>query len=313
MPIAAVDNRTSRRGITYHTGRALSSAAFVDIPKQTASGGSAYITQVGTSGNITQVGTSANITTGTGVPTNVTTANLTGADLYGANLTGATNLTGADLYGAKLAGANLTGATRAGTGLSANITDQGASGLGVDLANLVIAGSFCIIGQLASLSVSASPSIRVEVPDVQSAVDDPPKTVSNDDLSRALKAARTRGRALVAKLLSGKDMLTTDEFGKLIGVTCGTVNQKRKRQEVLALKGVGRAPRFPKWQLGKDRRPFRALPELFDRLGGNPWTVYRFLVQHHPELNGMTGVEALQRGQANRVLDAAESTLTAAS
>jgi hypothetical protein len=292
MPIAAVDNRTSRRGITYHTGRALSSAAFVDIPKQTASGGSAYITQVGTSGNITQVGTSANITTGTGVPTNVTTANLTGADLYGANL---------------------TGATRAGTGLSANITDQGASGLGVDLANLVIAGSFCIIGQLASLSVSASPSIRVEVPDVQSAVDDPPKTVSNDDLSRALKAARTRGRALVAKLLSGKDMLTTDEFGKLIGVTCGTVNQKRKRQEVLALKGVGRAPRFPKWQLGKDRRPFRALPELFDRLGGNPWTVYRFLVQHHPELNGMTGVEALQRGQANRVLDAAESTLTAAS
>jgi hypothetical protein len=114
MPIAAVDNRTSRRGITYHTGRALSSAAFVDIPKQTASGGSAYITQVGTSGNITQVGTSANITTGTGVPTNVTTANLTGADLYGANLTGATNLTGADLYGAKLAGANLTGATRAG-------------------------------------------------------------------------------------------------------------------------------------------------------------------------------------------------------
>jgi hypothetical protein len=283
MPIAAVDNRTSHRRITYHTGRAPASANFVDIPNQTASGVSAYITN--------QAGTSANIIAhpGTSLSANITTQVGTSTSAY------------------------IT--TQVGTSTSAYITDQGASGLGVGIANLVIAGGFvCLIGQVASyvLPVSASPSIRVEVP-VQSAVDDPPKAVSNDDLSRALEASRTRGRALVAKLLGGKDMLTTDEFGKLIGVTRDTVNQKRKRQEVLALEGVGREPRFPKWQVGKDGKAFRALPELFDRLGGNPWTVYRFLVQHHPELNGLTGVEALQRGRTNRVLDAAESTLTAAS
>jgi hypothetical protein len=28
------------------------------------------------------------------------------------------------------------------------------------------------------------------------------------------------------------------------------------------------------------------LPKLFDLLGGDSWTVYRFLIQHHPELEG---------------------------
>ena len=279
MPIAAVDNQ-----ITFHTGGAPASANFVDIPNQTASGVSAYIT--------TQTGTvSANTTTqaGTGLSANTITQAGTGLS------------------------ANTI--TQAGTGLSANITDQGTFGL-VDITNLAIAGGpVCIIGQVVSAvsSLSASPSIRVEV-HVQSAADDLPKAISNDDLSHALRAARTRGRALVAELLRGQDMLTTEEFGKLIGVTRDILNEKRKRQEILALEGAGRGrPRFPKWQIGKDGKPFRALPQLFDRLGGNPWTVYRFLVQHHPELNGLTGVEALQRGRTNRVLDAAESTLTAAS
>jgi hypothetical protein len=306
MPIAAVDNRT----ITYHTGGAPASAN----SNQTASDVSAYIA--------TQAGASANTTTqaGTGLFANITTQTGT------------------------LSG-NIT--AQAGTGSSANITEQGASGGWVDInlaisggwvdiANLPVSGGWVDITNLpvsgawvditnlplsggfsqlafAALSVSGSPSVWADVP-VQSAADDPPKAISNDDLSRALSAARTRGRALVSELLRGKDMLTTEEFGKLIGVTRDILNEKRKRQEILALEGAGRGkPRFPKWQIGKDGKPFRALPQLFDRLGGNPWTVYRFLVQHHPELNGLTGVEALQRGRTNRVLDAAESTLTAAS
>jgi hypothetical protein len=272
MPIAALDNRTSRRRITYQIGRAPRSANVVDILNQTVSGVSAYTT------------------VGTGFSTN--TQGETGFSINTQGETGfSTN-------------------TQAGT-----ITYLGTSGLGGDVANPVIAGGFkYVIGQPASsvLAVSAGPSIRVEVP-VNSDADDPPKAVSNDDISRALDAARTRGRALVAELLRGQDMLTTEEFRKLIRVTRHTLNEKRKRREILALEGAGQGPRFPKWQIGKDGKPFRALPQLFDRLGGNPWTVYRFLVQHHPELNGLTGVEVLQRGQTNQVLDAAESTLTAAS
>jgi hypothetical protein len=48
------------------------------------------------------------------------------------------------------------------------------------------------------------------------------------------------------------------------------------------------------------------LPALHERLGG-PWAVYRFLVQPHGELAGLTGREALERGKVEAALEAAES------
>ena len=49
------------------------------------------------------------------------------------------------------------------------------------------------------------------------------------------------------------------------------------------------------------------LPRLFDLLAGDSWTVYRFLTQHHPELDGDAPLSALQRGKVNQVLAAAEN------
>jgi hypothetical protein len=49
-----------------------------------------------------------------------------------------------------------------------------------------------------------------------------------------------------------------------------------------------------------------ALPALFERVGGGAWAVYRFLVQHHPELDGLTGRETLRRGKSAQALDVAE-------
>ena len=46
----------------------------------------------------------------------------------------------------------------------------------------------------------------------------------------------------------------------------------------------------------------------FDLLGGDSWTVYRFLTQHHPELEGDTALSALQRGKVEKVLTAAKNT-----
>jgi nucleoid DNA-binding protein len=142
---------------------------------------------------------------------------------------------------------------------------------------------------------------------------DTSKANSDDELNAALEAARSRGSGRVASILAREDMLSAEEFGKLIGVSRVTVNQKRQRREVLALEGARRGFRFPEWQIGENGKPFGALPELFDRLGGDPWEVYRFLVQHHPELGGLTGMEALRRGRVTEVIDAAESTLRAAS
>jgi hypothetical protein len=44
-------------------------------------------------------------------------------------------------------------------------------------------------------------------------------------------------------------------------------------------------------------------------LGGDRWTVYRFLNQCHPELSGDTAISGLQRGKVSQVLAAAENTV----
>jgi hypothetical protein len=127
-----------------------------------------------------------------------------------------------------------------------------------------------------------------------------------DDLEAALAAARDRGRVRVAEILAGPEMLAGDAFAALVGASRVTVNSWRRNRQVLALEGAKRGYRFPAWQVGDDGKPFAALPALFDRLGG-AWAVYRFLVQHHAELDGQTGREALRRGRAAQALEAAES------
>ena len=102
-------------------------------------------------------------------------------------------------------------------------------------------------------------------------------------------------------------MLSADQFAALLGTSRMTVNTKRQRHQVLGLDGAKRGFRFPAWQVGEDGKPFAALPALFERLGGGPWSVYRFLVQPHPELDGLTGREALSRGQTDQALEVADS------
>jgi hypothetical protein len=130
---------------------------------------------------------------------------------------------------------------------------------------------------------------------------------SHSELDRALADARRRGQLRVAEILAGPEMLSADEFAARLGTTRATINAWRHKNQVLGLEGATRGFRFPAWQVGPDGKPFRALPQLFDRLGGDPWAVYRFLVQHHPELRGMTGKDALHSGRADKVVEAAES------
>jgi hypothetical protein len=131
------------------------------------------------------------------------------------------------------------------------------------------------------------------------------------DLQSALAAARERGQTRIVEILTGDDMLTVEEFAHLIGTSRVTVNAKRQNHQVLGLDGARRGFRFPKWQIGEDGKPFAALPKLFDCLGGSSWAVYRFLVQHHPELDGLSGREALARGRTAEALEAAESAVRA--
>ena len=128
-----------------------------------------------------------------------------------------------------------------------------------------------------------------------------------DTLDQALVEARARGMARVADILKSPDMVTAREFGMLIGASHETVNQKRKSGEVLALGGATRGLRYPKWQVTPDGRPLPGLADLFRTLGGDPWTVYRFLLQRHGELDGETALDALKQNRVEQALATARN------
>jgi hypothetical protein len=150
-----------------------------------------------------------------------------------------------------------------------------------------------------SVTGFAEDSARFAVP--------PHADAGRSELTRALADARHRGELRVAEILAGPEMLNADDFAARLGTTRATINAWRHKNQVLGLEGATRGFRFPAWQVGADGKPLRALPQLFDRLGGDTWGVYRFLVQHHPELGGMTGKDALHKGRVDQVLAAAES------
>lgn len=132
-------------------------------------------------------------------------------------------------------------------------------------------------------------------------------TSSAGELHRSLTAARSRGEKRVAEILAAEDMLSADQMAELLGVSRMTINTKRSNRQLLALEGAKRGFRFPQWQIGDDGKPFEALPALFDQLGGSAWAVYRFLVQRHSELGGLTGREALAKGRSTEAVEAAET------
>jgi hypothetical protein len=96
------------------------------------------------------------------------------------------------------------------------------------------------------------------------------------------------------------------QFAQFLGTTRTTVNAKRQSRQVLGLEGAKRGFRFPRWQIERNGKPFEALPHLFQRLG-DAWAVYRFLIQRHSELNGLTGRQALERGKAKEAIEVAET------
>jgi len=130
---------------------------------------------------------------------------------------------------------------------------------------------------------------------------------ADDLLDGALARARSRGATRIVDILKGADMLTARDFGPLIGASHETVNIRRKRHEILGLQGATRGLRYPRWQVTDAGLPLPGLSELFQILGGQPWTVYRFLRTAHAELGGRTALEALKAGQVEAVLGAAQN------
>lgn len=126
-------------------------------------------------------------------------------------------------------------------------------------------------------------------------------------LDAAIARAKARGVTKVADILKGPDMLSARAFGPLIGASHETVNAQRKAHEVLALQGATRGLKYPRWQVTDDGRKLPGLPRLFEVLGDQPWTVFRFLRAAHAELGGRTALDALKAGHVEAVVGAAKN------
>lgn len=166
-------------------------------------------------------------------------------------------------------------------------------------------------GRPVSFRVDVDPEGEMVVTPVEGAIAAPEPVVEeaaapDAELTAALAAARERGRLRAAEILSADDMLSAEDFAKMLGTTRVTVNTKRQSGQILGLDGAKRGFRFPVWQLDAEGKPYAELAALHERLSG-PWAVYRFLMQPHGELDGLTGREALERGKVKAALEAAES------
>jgi hypothetical protein len=65
--------------------------------------------------------------------------------------------------------------------------------------------------------------------------------------------------------------------------------------------------KYPRWQVTDAGLPLPGLPRLFEILGEQPWTVYRFPRTAHAELGGRTALDALKAGQVDAVVGVAKS------
>jgi hypothetical protein len=163
-----------------------------------------------------------------------------------------------------------------------------------------------IISRSAAKRVASGHRVTVQatiVADETAASDAVPQSV----LKRALDAAAARGNALKKGLRADRDMLSSAGMAERLGMSEEGVRLKRKRHEVLGLELAKRGIRYPAWQLMEDHQLLPELPRLFEVLGPDPWTIYRFLLQHHAELDGLTALDALKRGRIVGVLAAARN------
>lgn len=131
------------------------------------------------------------------------------------------------------------------------------------------------------------------------------KGVPSPRLRGALARGLERGEMQAARILTGAGMLDPATMAERLGITRQTVHNWGKSGKLLALSSARRGVRYPDWQLDQTGQPLNGLKELADALGAGGWTLYRFLMQTHPELGGIRGLDALKQNRLDDLLGVA--------
>ena len=130
---------------------------------------------------------------------------------------------------------------------------------------------------------------------------------ADERLAAATDRAGARGDVLIGKLFDDPEMLNSEAMARRLGITRETVNAMRHDGRLLGLEGARRGIRYPVWQLDSNGHLLKIMPALLKELS-DAWAVYRFLLQHHPEFDGATGLDAARdRNREGGVLQLARS------
>ncbi len=120
--------------------------------------------------------------------------------------------------------------------------------------------------------------------------------------TRALMASSQAARAA---RLAASDMLSTDMAAEFTGVSRVTINAWIAKGRCIGLSQVKRGFKLPVWQF--DPVLWDAIPKISAALGVKEgWALLSFLESQNGALDGQTPRAAIEQGQMERVLAAAE-------
>lgn len=106
--------------------------------------------------------------------------------------------------------------------------------------------------------------------------------------------------------LDQADMMTTDEAAALLGTSRVTVNAWINKGRCIGLTQTKRGFKVPRWQF--EPVIWDHLPGIGQALGLHEgWALLNFFETPHGGLEGMTPRQALEQGQAERVLAVAQA------
>lgn len=203
----------------------------------------------------------------------------------------------------------VVGQAKAGPGSSVSFT--GLRRLNPGRSSRLKPGSVYLeIGPAVAGRLLSAKGLRLDVTEGSQAKPPSQENGENDEVSPALRTALeqaySRADDAIAEILARPDMLSSDKVARRFGVTRETVNQWRRKGDLLGLEGDARGVRYPEWQIINGRRIPR-LRDLGGFFGKDPWSVYRFLVTRHDALDDETALEAVRAGRLDEVLALAES------
>ena len=131
-------------------------------------------------------------------------------------------------------------------------------------------------------------------------------TRKSDDYVPAAEVRALLAGSLAARQqrLAAADMISTDEAAQLVDTTRVTINAWIAKGRAVGLTQIKRGLRMPRWQF--EPSMWDALPRLSAALGTTEgWALLSFLESQHGALDGRSPRQAIEQGQADRVIEIA--------